>query len=148
MPVAPATRPKRKSPTNWSITTKIRVIEMYKAGWTAGEIQRITQVPVGTTYSWLRKEGVPRRDQRKTQIGKSRTDARKIELLRRLYVEREMSAEQIGDMLGCHHTTVRYHLRHNGVVMRDKREQNLLAYKHGRKLPPSIIAYQNRLAAA
>lgn len=121
---------------------------MYQAGWSAGQIKRLEGVPATTTYQWLKAAGVERRSPYQPDSRKPRTDPRKIELIVRLYIERELSTALIADMVGCHQSTIRHHLVHNGVRMRTKGEQNIVAYKHGRKLPPSIITQNKRLAAA
>jgi len=118
----------RARPTRWTVKQRHHALELYRAGFSPRDVERLTGVPTPTLQVWRKKAGIP-------ADRKLRATPRTPEPLRTAIVrlhERGLTPREIGALVGRHENTVSYHLRREGR-QRTISEALRLAWKDGRR---------------
>ena len=114
----------KRDEVSWELTKRL-----YLEGFSLHEVSRLAHVSPTAVRFRMQKQGVTLRRPGAAGGGGPRLSSMEIERTVFLYVNMDMSAYEVAEVLGISHSTVMYRLRKAGAHIRTPREQGLLAWR-------------------
>ena len=118
-----------KDDASWKLTKRL-----YEEGFSLREVSGMTNVSPTTIRYRLHKQGVKLRPPGARTDEEHRLAHADIRKTVFMYVEQELSSNEIAKVLGISHSTVMWRLHRAGTKIRSNSEQQKLAWKKRHKL--------------